>query len=75
MERANEDKSTHFLDTIENDVPKGKWSLQFERGSALVVLKNLEWPGYVFFHSPTTRKFGSLYWGTGERNMDLAFML
>jgi len=75
IQRANMDKATHFMDCVEDDVPKGKWSLQFERGSAMVVLKSLEWMGFVFYHIPGCSRFGSLYWGTGERNMDLPFML
>jgi len=46
-----------------------------ERGSGLVTLRSLSWIGYVFYHVPGTRKFGSLYVGTGERNIDLPFML
>lgn len=57
----------HFL--------SGSWSLQFERGSGLVTLRSLLWPGYVFYHVPGTRSFGSVYFGSGEMNVDLPFML
>ena len=53
----------------------GSWSLQFDRGSALITLQSLLWIGYVFYHVPGTRKFGSVYVGTGEINKDLPFML
>ena len=53
----------------------GSWSLQFERGSGLVTLRSLLWPGCVSYHIPGCRKFGSVYFGTGEKNMDLPFML
>ena len=53
----------------------GSWSLQFERGSALVTLRSLLWLGYVTYHVPGTRNFGSIYVGTGEKNNDLPFML
>jgi radial spoke head protein 9 len=49
--------------------------LQFERGSGLVVLRSLLWQGYVFFHVPGTRSYGSCYFGNGEKNLDLPFML
>ncbi|MCL4168886.1 UNVERIFIED_CONTAM: hypothetical protein GTU68_062685, partial [Idotea baltica] len=75
IERANLDKAIDFMDSIEEDIPKGSWSLQFDRGSGLVVLKSLLWPGYVFFHVPGNRHFGSLYFGSGEKNLDLPFML
>lgn len=73
--RANLDKAVDFLDPIDEDQPKGCWSLQFERGSALVLLRSLKWPGSTFFHVPCTSSFGSLYFGIGERNKDIPFML
>lgn len=53
----------------------GTWSIQFDRGSGLIVLRSLLWPGYVFYHVPGTRRYGSLYVGIGEKNLDLPFML
>lgn len=73
--RANLDKAVDFLDPIDEDQPKGCWSLQFERGSALVLVRSLKWPGSSFFHVPGTNSFGSLYCGIGERNKDIPFML
>jgi len=75
LERANLDPSVDFMDSIENDVPRGSWSVQQERGSGLVSIKSLLWPGYYFYHVPETRQYGSVYVGTGEKNIDLPFML
>lgn len=75
LEKADLDPSVDFMDALDKDVPKGSWSLQFERGSGLVTLRSLSWLGYVFFHVPGTRRYGSMYVGTGEKNMDLPFML
>jgi len=75
LQKANLDKALDFMDTIDEDIPKGSWALQFERGSALVTLRSLLWLGYTFFHVPGSRLFGSVYVGTGEQNMDLPFML
>lgn len=75
LQRADLDKAIDFMDPVEGDVPKGSWSLQFERGSGLVTLRSLLWQGYIFYHVPGTREFGSVYVGYGERNKDLAFML
>lgn len=75
LQKANLDKGIDFMDTLEEDIPKGSWSLQFERGNGLVTLRSLLWQGYVSFHVPGTRKFGSVYFGTGEKNRDLPFML
>ncbi|UJR13588.1 hypothetical protein I4U23_000601 [Adineta vaga] len=74
VHRSVLDKSIHFLDPINEDIPKG-WSVQYERGSGLVHLRSLKWPGMAFFHIPGTNRYGSLYCGIGEENKDLAFML
>ncbi|KAI8785253.1 radial spoke head protein 9 [Biomphalaria glabrata] len=75
LQRANMDKAIDFMDSIEDDVPRGSWTMQFERGSGLLILRSLQWPGYVFYHVPASQKYGSCYFGTGEKNMDLPFML
>lgn len=84
------DKSVHFLDTIDEDIPKGilspdewsspssiylGWSVQYERGNGLVQIRSLKWLGMAFFHIPETNRYGSLYFGVGEENKDLPFML
>nr|XP_020769725.1 radial spoke head protein 9 homolog isoform X2 [Odocoileus virginianus texanus] len=51
------------------------WSVQMERGNALVVLRSLLWPGLTFYHAPRTKNYGYIYVGTGEKNLDLPFML
>ncbi|XP_072912181.1 radial spoke head protein 9 homolog isoform X3 [Hemitrygon akajei] len=51
------------------------WTLQYERGNKLVILQNLLWPGFTFFHVPETTQFGYLYMGLGEKNMDFPFMI
>jgi radial spoke head protein 9 len=65
---AHESKFLVFLHT-------GSWSIQFERGSGLVTLRSLHWLGFTFYHVPGTRKCGSVYVGTGNKNLDLPFML
>ncbi|XP_071079837.1 radial spoke head protein 9 homolog [Haliotis cracherodii] len=75
LQRASLDKAIDFMDSVEEDIPRGSWSLQFERGSGLVTLRSLLWQGYVFCNVPGQRRFGSVYFGTGEKNLDLPFML
>lgn len=75
LQKANLDKAIDFLDPVDEDIPKGSWSLQFEQGSGKLSLRSLLWIGYIFYHVPGTRKFGSVYDGTGEKNRDLPFML
>ncbi len=69
------DKGLDFLDTIADDTPYGVWNVQTSRGGAVVHLRSLLWPGFVFYHAVGTRKFGYLYWGSAEKNLDLPFML
>jgi radial spoke head protein 9 len=93
VHRAALDKSVHFLDTIDEDIPKGitflrstviisflfyltlGWSVQYERGNGLIQIRSLKWPGMAFFHIHETNRYGSLYFGVGEENKDLPFML
>lgn len=64
-----------YLRLIKIVIFKGCWSLQFERGSALVLLRSLKWPGASFFHVPETPSYGFLYHGFAEENRDIPFML
>lgn len=76
LEKADLDKAVDFLDPIDADCPQeGSWSVQNERGSGLVVLRSLHWLGFTFYHVPATGRFGHIYVGNGEKNMDLPFML
>lgn len=53
----------------------GSWSMQFERGSSVCVLRSLLWLGLSFYHIPATPQHGYVYMGTGLKNLDLPFML
>ncbi|XP_024621868.1 radial spoke head protein 9 homolog [Neophocaena asiaeorientalis asiaeorientalis] len=75
LEKADLDPSLDFMDSLEHDIPKGSWSIQMERGNTLVVLRSLLWPGLTFYHAPRTKNYGYIYVGTGEKNIDLPFML
>ncbi|OXB65421.1 hypothetical protein ASZ78_005048 [Callipepla squamata] len=75
LEKADLDPSTDFLDSLEHDVPQGSWTVQLEKGSTVVVLRSLLWLGLTFYHVPVTKQYGYIYCGTGEKNLDLPFML
>ncbi|XP_077668026.1 radial spoke head protein 9 homolog isoform X2 [Eretmochelys imbricata] len=75
LQKADLDPSIDFLDSLEHDIPTGSWSIQLERGGSLVVLRSLLWPGLTFYHIPMTKQYGYIYLGTGEKNIDLPFML
>mmetsp|Transcript_37215 Transcript_37215/g.100723 ORF Transcript_37215/g.100723 Transcript_37215/m.100723 type:complete len:283 (-) Transcript_37215:51-899(-) len=65
----------NFLDTLESDLPKGCWAVRQDPSGALVTLRSLSWPGYVAYHVPLTTKFGGVYFGYGQKNKDLPFLL
>lgn len=53
----------------------GSWTVQLEKGGTVVVLRSLLWLGLTFYHVPMTKQYGYVYFGTGEKNLDLPFML
>lgn len=67
--------STGFLDTIEQDTPKGSWALQIDSRVKNVTAKSFLWPGYFAFHRLSSDLFGSAYVGDGIKNVDLPFMI
>jgi len=68
-------KTTDFLDTIEGDEPAGCWSMMFEPSACMATLRHNIYPGFVAFASLTSPSYGSVYFGNGIRNDDIAFML
>jgi radial spoke head protein 9 len=66
---------SNFLDPLESDLPKGCWSIRQDPACSFVNIRSLLWPGYIAFHVPTTTKHGGLYFGYGQKNRDLPFIL
>jgi radial spoke head protein 9 len=64
-----------FLDPLEGDLPKGCWAVRQDPSVSLVTLRSLCWPGYIGYHIPGTKQFGGLYFGYGQKNRDLPFIL
>jgi len=76
LEQADLDQALDFLDPINTDIPEGgSWSVQCERGGGLIILRSLHWLGFTFYHVPGNSSYGHVYVGTGEKNLDLPFML
>ncbi|KAJ8009188.1 hypothetical protein DPEC_G00086310 [Dallia pectoralis] len=75
LEKADLEPSIDFLDPLSEDILKGSWSLQFEHGSRVCVIRSLLWLGLTFFHVPMTPQHGYIYMGDGLKNLDLPFML
>lgn len=66
-----------FLDTI---VPHGanladSWSFQTDESGLHTRLRSLVWPGYEYQLEALTSESSGAYFGWGEKNGDLAFML
>jgi len=66
---------TNFLDPLKEDLPKGCWAVRQDPSVSLVTLRSLMWPGYCSYHIPGSSKFGGLYFGYGQKNRDLPFIL
>lgn len=64
-----------FLVPVVADMPEGVWSAKYDALLNMVVVQNHLFNGSVFWHQPGTAKMGQLYWGRGERNLDLCFVL
>lgn len=75
LARVDAQAQRSILDGLSADQPTGCWVLRKEPGSDLVTLRSLNWPGYVAFHVPETRKFGGLYFGYAQKSTDLPFLL
>nr|XP_019947029.1 PREDICTED: radial spoke head protein 9 homolog isoform X1 [Paralichthys olivaceus] len=75
LETSQLNPAIDFLDVLSDDIPKGSWSLQFESGSKVCVLRSLLWLGLTFYHVPMTPQHGYIYIGNGAKNLDLPFML
>ena len=75
LEKRGMVQSTDFLDPLSEDSPNGVWCLQTNMHRGQTVLRSLEYPGYFFFHTIGTRDYGGAYFGDGQPNRDLPFMV
>ena len=65
----------HFLESAQDDQPKGCWTLQKDERQETTVVRSLMWPGYTFYHKSDTRNFGAIYIGDGLKNLELHFIV
>jgi len=68
-------KSADALASAETIVPKAALCVFTDESVGAVTVRNLLWPGAVAFCKPGTKTWGYCYFGTGEKNLDIAFML
>lgn len=67
--------SIDIFETLDADKPEGVWTVQAERSGAVAVAKSFLWPGSIFYHVPAENKWGNFYYGTGQKNVNIAMML
>jgi radial spoke head protein 9 len=67
-------RASDFLDPLVGDLD-GSWDLAKDNTGSVVTLRSLAYPGAFFFHEPETARYGSVYFGDGRKNPDLAFMI
>lgn len=53
----------------------GCWTITRDGVSNLVTIRSLLWPGFTSYHVANSNNFGYAYFGFGEKNNDLGFML
>lgn len=75
LTRQDYNYSMDFLDSIDQDIPNGCWNLTLEQSGSVVYLKNLYWPGMMYFHKMRTPDSGFLYVGNGRKCLDVPFLL
>lgn len=64
-----------FLDSITEDLPKGVWCRSYNATKTLVMIHNLKWPGFHYFHHTLKPRYGGIYIGTGKPENNLVFMI
>lgn len=68
--------TTDFLTPIVEDRPEGMWSLKYDSSMGAVTVENLFFEGSLFWLKCNGgNQWGQVYIGTGERNLDLCFVL
>jgi radial spoke head protein 9 len=75
LARTDVEFYSNFLDPLKEDLPRGCWACRQDPSVCLVTLRSLNWPGYVSYHIPGSAKFGGFYFGYGQKNRDLPFLL
>jgi radial spoke head protein 9 len=60
-----------FLDGLDEDIPKGSWSIQKDHSGRCAIIRNHSWFGFTAYHKSKTNIFGCVYIGEGLRNNEL----
>ncbi|GMG14779.1 unnamed protein product [Phytophthora fragariaefolia] len=63
-----------FFDPLIQDLD-GAWVISKDNTSSYITLRNYVYPGTFCFHQPLSANYGSVYFGDGRKNPDIAFMI
>lgn len=66
---------TDYLSPITDDMPAGRWSVKYDASMNVVAVQNMFFEGSLFWYRPGTIQHGQVYYGSGERNLELCFLL
>lgn len=69
------EKSVDALASADTIVPKAALRVFTDEALGVVSVRSLLWPGALAFCKPGSSTWGYCYFGTGEKNIDIAFML
>ena len=64
-----------FLDDLSTDLPSGTWNILRDTTEQVVIVRSNLWPGFFTYHKVNTPAYGSVYIGTGVKNLDLPFLI
>jgi hypothetical protein len=67
-----EEPSINIANNIEDE--KKNWLIKSSSNGNVITLNSLLWPGYICYVKPNTNTFGSVYMGTGQKNLDMEFI-
>lgn len=67
--------ATDFLTTCDNVVPTGALVSKFDEATNVATWRSLVYPGFHAYCTVGAGTAGYVYFGNGEKNADIAFML
>lgn len=60
-----------FLDCVNKDKVKEKWITSSDIESSMVLLLNLQWPGFQSYIIPYSKDIGYTYFGSGIKDKSI----
>eukprot|EP00755_Sulcionema_specki_P013572 Sspe_Gene.54310::Locus_29979_Transcript_1_1_Confidence_1.000_Length_879::g.54310::m.54310/K19757/RSPH9; radial spoke head protein 9 len=69
------DANLDCMPGIHNDIPEGTWCVKYDPVLGVVHGESAAYQGAVWYHKVGTPAFGYYYFGHGQRNRDLCFLL